>query len=454
MTLIKNKEELLSHGNLTGRRLALDIIEYALEVMNVERRVKKIIKLRNNDSLVVGGTTYRLSDISNVYVLGAGKGSIYMGKALEEILDDRIKGGIIVEKEGQGMKLKRIKVLEASHPIPDERGYEAAKAILELAKQVTSKDLVFVCIMGGASALLPYPIENITLDELKIATDTLLKCGARIDEINSIRNHIEKLKGGRLAMELHPAKIINLIVIDEVAGLPWGPTVPDKSTFRDAFNVIKKYKLHDKIPRSIISYLEKGLRGEVPETPKEEDFRRLGIRISNVILGNAKMLCEAACRRAKKLGLNSMILSTMIEGESREVGIVLAGIAKEIVKSKRPIKPPCAVISGGELTVTITGEHGEGGRNQEFVLSFAQMIKNERRIVIASVNTDGSDGPTSIAGGIADGYTADRAEELGIDLTEELLRHNSSYVLRALRDAIYTGPTGTNIMDLRVFVII
>jgi len=243
-------------------------------------------------------------------------------------------------------------------------------------------------------------------------------------------------------------------VIDEVAGLPWGPTVPDKSTFRDALGVVKKYKIYDKMPRSIISYLEKGLRGEVSETYKEEDFRRLGVRINNLILGNAKMLCEAACRRAKKLGLNSIILSTMIECESREVGIVLAGIAKEIAKNKRPIKPPCAVISGGELTVTISGEHGEGGRNQEFVLSFTQMIKKEKRIVVVSVNTDGSDGPTNIAGGIADGYTADRAEELGIDLTEELLKHNSSYVLRALRDAVYTGPTGTNVMDLRVFIVI
>ncbi len=172
---------------MVGRRLALDIIEYALKVMNVERRVKRLIKLRNKDSLIVGRTIYRLSDISNIYVLGAGKGSVYMGKALEEILGDRIEGGIIVEKEGQGMKLKRIEVLEASHPIPDERGHEAVKAILEFAKQVTSKDLVFVCIMGGASALLPYPVEDITLDELKIATDILLKCGARIDEINSIQ---------------------------------------------------------------------------------------------------------------------------------------------------------------------------------------------------------------------------------------------------------------------------
>lgn len=422
--------------------------------MNVEKKIEKFVKLRDKGSLIIGGAEYSLLDIDDIYVIGAGKGVAYMGRALERVLGNRVRGGIIVEKSRQGMKLERVEVFEASHPIPDERGHEAAKAILELARQVTSRDLVFMCITGGASALLPYPVEGVTLEDLKKATDILLKCGARIDEINSIRNHVEKLKGGRLAIELHPAEIINLIVIDEVAGLPWGPTVPDTSTFKDAFNVIRKYRLRNKIPQSIISYIEKGLRGEVPETPKEEDFRRLGVRVRNLVLGNAEMICEAAYKKAKKLGLNSMILSTMIEGESKEAGIVLAGVAKEIVKNKRPVKPPCAVISGGELTVTIGGEHGEGGRNQEFVLSFAQMIKKEEHVVIAAVNTDGTDGPTDIAGGVADGYTVSRAEELGVDLVEELLRHNSSYVLRKLGDAVYTGPTGTNVMDLRVFVVI
>lgn len=450
---IKNKSDLISHGDMVGRSLVIDIIEHALEAMDPRNCIKRLVKIENGENLKIGDLEYELSRIGNIYVLGSGKGSVFIAEALEEILGKRIKEGIVVEKRGQRRKLGRIKIFEAGHPLPDRAGYEAAQLIVKLAKEATDRDLVFFCVTGGASALLPLPAEGITLEDKIKITGMLLKCGARIEEINSVRKHISTIKGGRLAQYIHPAEVINLIVVDEVAGLPWGPTVPDNTTFQDAvYGVLRKYGLYDRIPASIRGHFERGLSDKSLETPKPSDF--LEMRVHNFILGNAQKVCEAAEQKARELGLNSMILSTVIEGESREVGTVLAGIAKEITRNRRPIEPPCAVISGGEMTVTITGEPGEGGPNQEFVLSFSSMINENKRIVAASVDTDGTDGPTDIAGGIVDGYTIKRAGELGIYVTEHIMKHNASYVLKRLKDAIYTGPTGTNVMNLRVFVIL
>ncbi|MEM2304811.1 MAG: glycerate-2-kinase family protein, partial [Candidatus Methanomethylicia archaeon] len=240
MGIIRNKAELLSHGNIAGRNLVLDIVEYAIEAMNSRKRVEELIRIDNGNILRIGDLQYSLSRTGSIYVIGAGKGSVFIAEALEKILNDRVKDGIIVEKRGQGRKLKRIKVVEAGHPLPDQDGYEAAKSILNLVKDAGEGDIVFVCITGGASALLPLPVEGIPLEDKIRITDMLLKCGARINEINTVRNHISLIKGGRLAQYIHPAEIINLIVVDEVTGLPWGPTVPDTSTFQDAIYVLKK----------------------------------------------------------------------------------------------------------------------------------------------------------------------------------------------------------------------
>lgn len=448
---IKNKLALTSHGNAVGRKLIIDIIEYTLEALNPRDSVRRIIRIENR-KLKVDRLEYALSKIKDIYVLGAGKGSVFIAEAIEDVLGDRIKDGLIVEKKGQSRKLEKIRILEAGHPIPDMAGYKAARSMFEIAKQAKDGDIVFFCVTGGASALLPFPAGGINLKDKIEMTDMLLKSGAKIEEINAIRKHISSIKGGRLARHIHPAEIINLIVVDEVAGAPWGPTVPDNTTFLDAIYALKKYGLYDRTPSSIRTHLEQGLKNPALETPKSADFQ--DIKVHNIILSNAEKACEFAHARAKDLGLNSIILSTVIEGESREVGTVLAGIAKEIAKNRRPIAPPCAVISGGEMTVTIPQEPGEGGPNQEFVLSFSLMIDRNERIVVASIDTDGTDGPTGIAGGIVDGYTVERAEELNIDISEHVMKHNASYVLKRLKDAIYTGPTGTNVMNLRVIVIL
>lgn len=450
MTIIKNKAELLSHGNLEGRRIALDIIEYALEIIDPYKAVRKAVFI-DNELLIVNHLKYKLSEIRNIYVVGAGKGTLRIAEALEDVLGNRIKRGIIVEKGVQGDKLKTIKIVNGGHPIPNEVGMEGAKEIVELAKEAQEDELVFVCITGGCSALMPLPADDISLEDKKRVTDLLLKCGATIEEINAVRKHISVIKGGKLAGYIHPAEVVNLIVVDEVADLPWGPTVPDTTTFEDAIRALKKYDLWGKVPDSVREHLQMGLTDPSLETLKPKDFECL--KVHNVVLANNEIACEAAKKRAEELGFDSMILSTVLEGESREVGIVLAGIAKEIEGRSRPLKPPCVLVSGGETTVTIVEEAGEGGRNQEVALASSLKIDGSKKMVITSIGTDGTDGPTDIAGGIVDGYTLRRAREKRIDIFKNLIKHNSSHVFRQLQDAIFTGPTGTNVMDLTLVVV-
>ena len=337
------------------------------------------------------------------------------------------------------------------HPIPDAAGMEGAKEVVEVAENAQEGDIVFVCITGGCSALMPLPVEGVSLGDKKRVTDLLLKCGAAIEEINAVRKHISAIKGGRLAKYVYPAEAVNLIAIDEVAGLPWGPTVPDNSTFEDAIRTLKKYDLWTKVPDSVRKHFFRGLVDPSLETPKPKDFESL--KVHNVVLTDNKIACKAAKKRAEELGFHSTILSTVMEGESREAGIVMAGIAKEIAERDGYFQPPCVLITGGETTVTITEKPGEGGPSQELALGFSTKIFNSEKVVIASIDTDGTDGPTDIAGGIADGYTIERAKAKGIDVYENLMKHNASYVLKELKDAVITGPTGTNVMDLNIIVI-
>lgn len=448
--IVKNADEIVSHGNIEGRKIAVDIINYAISEIDSYKLVKNAVRLRGN-ILKVGSYSFDLSDINNIYVVGGGKGSFSIARGLEEVLGDRIAEGVVIEKRGESRRLRRIKIVEAGHPVPDMEGVRGAREVARIARLAGGKDIVFACITGGCSALMTLPARGISLEDVRETTDLLLKCGAEIQEINAVRKHISAIKGGRLALCAHPAQVVSLIVVDEVRGLPWGPTVPDTTTFKDAEAVLKKYNIWDKVPKSVRRHIERA--DPEWETPKQEDFERMGVRAYNIVLANSETVCTAAERRARELGLNTLILSTVMEGESREVGIALAGVAREAERSGRPVEPPCVIIVGGETTVTIIGEAGEGGRNQELVLGAALKIEGSRNIVIASVGTDGTDGPTDIAGGIVDGQTVSRAVEKGIDIYNELMKHNSSYVLKKLGDAIYTGPTGTNVMDLRLLII-
>jgi glycerate-2-kinase len=447
MSIIKNRDELLSHGSRDGRRIVLDVLESAICAMDGRKLVRKSVAMEG-DSLRVGSLTFDLSKIGDVYVIGGGKGSLSIAEGLEEILGSRIKKGLIIEKVGQGRQLKRVDVRETAHPVPNEDGVRTTREILEIVDNANANDLVFVCVTGGCSALMTLPVDGITLDNVRELTEQLLMCGASLRDINTVRKHISKVMGGRLAIRVHPAQTVGLIIVDEVEGLPWGPTVPDTTTFQDALRVLKKYSLLDAVPVSVRQHLEKG--NPEQESPKLLDFQREKVRVHNLVLANSESLCEAAQKRAEKLGCNAMILSTVLEGESREAGTMLACIAREVEERMRPMHPPCVLIVGGETTVTIRGQRGEGGRNQEFALAASMKIEGSRKTVIASVDTDGTDGPTDAAGAIVDGYTAERAREMKIDVYENLAKHDSYPVFRQLEDAIFTRPTGTNVMDLRL----
>jgi glycerate 2-kinase len=408
----------------------------------------------DNEQLVVAGKAYDLDRYRQVIVVGAGKASARMAQALEAILVDKIAGGVINVKYGYGARLRAITVNEAGHPLPDKAGHDGARAIVELAHAAGEDDLVFCLISGGGSALLPYPVDGITLEEKCQATQLLLDCGATIQEINAIRKHISKVKGGRLVSWAFPAAVIALILSDVVGdsldSIASGPTTPDSTTFADCLSIIKKYGLETTISPAVADLLRRGAGGNVQDTPKAED--PVFGNVHNVIVGSNRSALEAARQKAEALGYKSLLLSSFIEGESRIVAALHGAIAKEISATGNPVERPACVISGGETTVTIRGL-GLGGRNQEFALAAAVEIAGLENVVILSGGSDGTDGPTDAAGALVDGTTLTRADQLGLD-AQLFLQNNDSYpFFQRLGDLLVTGPTFTNVMDLRVVLV-
>jgi hydroxypyruvate reductase len=386
----------------------------------------------------------------DIYVLGAGKAGASMALAAERVLGRRITAGLINVKYGHLAKLRRIELNECGHPVPDQRGVEGARRIAGMAAGARAGDLVVCLISGGASALLPLPADPVTLEEKQAATRLLLACGANIHEINAVRKHISLIKGGQLARLAHPAGVRALLLSDVIGDnldvIGSGPTAPDASTYQGALSILDRYGIRAKAPAAIRVRLEEGAAGQVPETPKPGDaiFRRT----TNRVIGSNRLAVDAAAARARELGFHTLVLSTFVEGETREVARVHAAIAKEIVRSGRPLRPPACVITGGETTVTLRGD-GLGGRNQEFVLAAAIDIAALERVVVLSAGTDGTDGPTDAAGAIADGRTLARAPA-----APAFLANNDSYrYFESLGDLIRTGPTNTNVMDVRLVLV-
>jgi len=448
--IIRNRASLISKGNARGREFALSIIETALQEVNSFNLVKSMVKLENNQ-LAIGKLNFDLNNIGDIFVVGGGKQVTFVAAALEELLQSRIREGVVVEKKGWGRKLSRIRVVEGGHPVPDEGTLEGADSIIRTVKKAKNDDLVLVCVTGGCTSLTLSPPDGITLKDVIKISQLLLESGATVEEMNAVRKHLSRIGGGKLALLTPQAKVVSLIAVDEVAGVPWGPTVPDATTFSDARNVLMKYGLWNKTPRTIRDYLARADINQ--ETPKSSDFVNSGVKVTNIVFAENGMLCKAAERRATELGLNTTVLTTRLEGEAKDVGIVLSSIANEIEAHQRPLKTPCALIAGGETTVTIRGDHGEGGRNQELALAAAIKISGNERAVLVSIGTDGTDGPTDIAGAIVDGYSTEEAKHKGMDLFRYLKRHDSSNAFRKLGDAIYTSNTGTNLMDLTVLCV-
>lgn len=435
------------------RQDAWDIFQAGLKAVDPRVAVHTYVR-RDGDELVVDERSYRLADFEHIYVIGGGKAGAAMAAAIEEILGERITEGVVNVKYGHTEALRVVKINEADHPVPDEAGLKGAEEVVRLLQKAGERDLVLCLISGGGSALLPLPAEGISLSEKQEVTRKLLACGADINEINAVRKHISRVKGGQLARAAYPATLITLMLSDVIGNyldvIASGPTVPDRSTFEDAREIIERYHIWNDIPESVRTHIEKGVRGEIPETPKAGD--PIFSETQNVVIGSNMQAVLAAKEKAEEFGYHSLVLSSFIEGETRDVARVHAAIAKEILSTGHPVGAPACVVSGGETTVTLRGD-GKGGRNQEFVLAAALDIAGLDSVVILSAGTDGTDGPTDAAGAVADGETVDRARSQGLNPRQHLRDNNAYPFFKALDDLLITGPTNTNVMDLRLVLV-
>jgi len=378
----------------------------------------------------------------NITVIAIGKAAWTMAAAAQKILGTSINKGIVITKyhHSQG-NIEGFEIFEAGHPVPDENSVRATVRVIEAVKNLNEKDQVIFLVSGGGSALFEKPVKGITLSDMKEVTDALLKCGANIVEINTVRKHLSEVKGGRFASLCAPAKVYSIVLSDVIGDrldtIASGPAYPDKSTVQEAFNILKKYKLT--LKESVLKALSQ-------ETPKKLN------NIETKVTGNVSELCKAAAHTAKSLGYTPFILSTTLECEAKEAGYFLSSIAREIARGNEVgIKPPCAIIAGGETTVQVRGK-GLGGRNQELALAAAKGIAGMKDILIFSIGSDGTDGPTDAAGGIVDGNTLDRLQEKGLDIDKILDNNDSYHGLEAVGGLIKTGATGTNVNDMAVIL--
>ncbi len=458
MIKIRNKDYLISNressNTCKARAIALNSLEYVLNAIDATKLLKSKVKISNNQ-LHAGSYCFDLSKFQNIYVIGGGKAAASMAVALEELLGNRITKGSVNIPYGTKLKTKRIDLHEANHPIPDESGVLGTRCMMEIIENTNENDLIIVLVSGGGSSLMPLPRDNISLQDKRELTNRLLKSGAGIGEINAVRKHLSCIKGGWLAKKAYPATILNLIISDVVGdsleSIASGPTVPDSTTFADADRILKQYDLWKTAPLSIRRLICDGEKGVVAETPKPDDvcFRN----VHSIILGNCRTAAIAAVEFLKSKGLNTLLLTSSLEGEAKIVGKILSSIAMEVSSTDNPLSKPAAIVLSGETVVTVRGK-GCGGRNQELALSAALKLHNCICAVLASLSTDGVDGPTDAAGAIVDSETIECANRLSLN-PDDFLADNDSYnFFYKLGDLIVTGPTGTNVNDISLIIIL
>jgi glycerate 2-kinase len=404
------------------------------------------------DLLCAGGRTYDLAAVERIWVVGGGKAATAMSAALFDLLGDRLSGGLVVTKYGHldpRLDTGPVRVVKAGHPVPDEAGLDGARRMSDLLAGVSERDLVLAVISGGGSALLTLPAEGLALSDLQSTTELLLRSGATIVELNTIRKHLSQIKGGGLARMAGQAPVVSLILSDVVGDpldvIASGPTVPDPTTYADAWAVQERYDLTGIVPVAVRDHLQAGLDGRLPDTPKPG--AALFQRVQTAVIGSNRLAAEAAVKAAQAQGLNALLLSTFVEGEAREVARVAAALAKELVYHDRPVPRPACLVWGGETTVNVRGQ-GLGGRNQELALAAAAAMEGLPGVVLVALGTDGTDGPTDAAGAVATGETIARARSLGLDPVAHLENNDAYPFFDALGDLIRTGPTGTNVNDL------
>jgi glycerate 2-kinase len=433
---------------------------------------------RQGARLIVGSRQYSLDDYQRIFVVGAGKAGAPMASAILDLLSDRVTDGIIVVKEGYGFSAHSedkpswpastpptpqapgapshvpLRLLEAGHPLPDARGVEAATQIAHLLEQAQAHDLVICLVSGGGSALNVLPAQDLSLDDLQMTTNALLACGADIHEFNTVRKHLEQLKGGQLARLAAPAELITLVLSDVVGDpldvIASGPTVPDPTTFGDALGVMQRYQLLEVVPAAVVAHLQSGLHGEIPDTPKPGDS--LFDQVNNLVIGSNRLAAQAALEGAKIAGFHSLLLTTCLQGEASQAGRFMAAIARQVATTGDPIPRPACLVAGGETTVTLHGT-GSGGRNQELALGAVTDLAGLPGVILASLATDGGDGPTDAAGAVVTGETFQRARQLNLDPADYQARNDAYHYFAPLDDLLKPGPTQTNVNDL-VFIFV
>ncbi len=447
------------------RRLIDDVMRTALNAVDpreaIFRRVRRI-----GHVLTVADRVIDLRTADRVFLVSIGKAAVPMADALIDLLDEDLTAGVLVTKYAHAAGFQpaaTIQIVEAGHPVPDENSIAGGRAIESMLHDATGRDVLLCAISGGGSALVTLPVDGISLSDLQATTDALLRSGATVHELNAVRKHLDRIKGGGLARMSRGANTVTLllsdVIGDDLSVIASGPTAPDPSTFEDAWRVVERFDLSAKLPGAVRAHLESGRRGDVPDTPKpgEASFDR----VLNLIVASNRVAAEAAEQVVRSLGFNSLLLSTFVQGEAREVGKVAAAIAREIAAHDRPVARPACVISGGETTVTVRGG-GLGGRNQELALAAAFGIDGLGETWIAALATDGGDGPTDAAGALVTGATLARARAARIDAETYLAANDSYNFFKALSapgasasgdasyssDLIITGPTGTNVNDI------
>ena len=462
MAKIKNRTSLLSHGDTASRQVVLNIAETVLHRLDSYVRIKKLMQLEG-DILKIGTSRWDLRKKNHVYLIGAGKACNHMARAVDEVLGDRLTKGIAIVKMKEDTDIyHHTDVYVGGHPLPDKNGYEASKKIMEMVDQAGPDDLFIAVISGGSSALMNCPVEGISLEDEITATDILLKSGASIREINSVRRHISALNGGMLAKRIagRGAELIGIGISDAVGNPPSSdiqqpfsgyngtPIGPDMTTLEEARRVINNLDIFDRLPKSVTNHIF--LSGPEAETPKsfpQNTYFRINTLPDASIYGK-----EAA----EALGIPAYILSTYLEGEASEVGTVLASIAREIKNHGNPFKPPCVLLIGGEATTKIPDNSvvkGHGGPGQEETLSFALSAAEIPGACLLSIDSEGTDGTTNCAGGITDSKTYSECLAHSVDVHEALRSHSAFEALETVGDTVFTGNTGTNLCDINILYI-
>jgi len=421
----------------------------AVAAVDPRQLIQRRVKVKRTGLLVQEGSQAKTFPLSGrVFVVGAGKGAGFLTQGLESELGERIAGGVVIVPSGHTVELGRVGVVNGEHPLPGPGSVSGTEKIAALLAQRQASDLICCCLTGGASSLLVSPVSGISLDDKLVVNRLLLACGADIRAINTVRKHLSRVKGGGLARWTFPATLVSFllsdVIGDDLSTIGSGPTVPDPGTFHDAWNVLEQYDLLERVPPEILTHLRQGLTGVIPETPKPGD--EVFTHVHNVLVGSNRLALDAAAAAAQRLGFVTQILTTPLSGDTT---VTARRFAHTLRATLQTCRAPVCVLAGGETTVHVTGR-GKGGRNQEFALVVAQELQGEAGWALLSAGTDGIDGPTDAAGAFVESHSIDRAREQGLD-PRAALRDNDTYpFFAALGDLFRPGPTGTNVMDVKI----